>query len=257
MDYNDFLEHQELIFEIRNSEEYKNINPEETEEFKKFYNNENLIFYRVNVIQGLPNRISNYIKLIKVEPSKESQKKMFVDAHNFCQSILDKELSDEYLESKRLSIIDQINDYKKYIKVELDKFSREYKTNKPSYKWQGKQDEDLPELYKLMKDEYKLISKNTTYNQFKAIFTEQQLENIKPIKWHDDNASEVIYFIIKLGESENIEFNKRTDYKKLIACFVTSNGTAFSQNLKSLRQRIEMNLSKAKQDIINQLINEF
>jgi len=45
-----------------------------------------------------------------------------------------------------------------------------------------------------MIDKYKLIAPETTLEQFKATFTGQPIESINPIKWHQDNASELLYF---------------------------------------------------------------
>jgi hypothetical protein len=41
---------------------------------------------------------------------------------------------------------------------------------------------------------YKLIAPDTTLEQFTAIFTGQPVESITAIKWHQYNASEVLYF---------------------------------------------------------------
>jgi hypothetical protein len=64
---------------------------------------------------------------------------------------------------------------------------------KTSYKWQGKPDE-LPELYKLMIDKYKLIGPDTTLEQFRAVFTGQPIESINPIKWTSSNRL-LAYFL--------------------------------------------------------------
>lgn len=51
---------------------------------------------------------------------------------------------------------------------------------KTSYKWQGNPDE-LPKLYKLMIDKYKLIGPETTLEQFEAVFTGQPIDEIDEI----------------------------------------------------------------------------
>jgi len=75
---------------------------------------------------------------------------------------------------------------------------------KLSYQWNGRDIEiELIELYNKMLGEW--IDKGTTYEQFKAIFTSQRLDKITPIKWCQNNASEVLYFIKKLEDTFNIE----------------------------------------------------
>ncbi|MFD3001460.1 hypothetical protein ACFS7Z_13905 [Pontibacter toksunensis] len=49
-----------------------------------------------------------------------------------------------------------------------------------SYIWQDDHKEELPKLYKLMKDKY--LHKHTTLKQFKAAFTAKPIENLVPVK---------------------------------------------------------------------------
>jgi hypothetical protein len=129
---------------------------------------------------------------------------------------------------------------------------------KTSYVWQSNPDKELPELYKLMIDNYKLIAPETTLEQFKAVFTGQPINEIKPIRWHQDNASELLYFIDKLEQSHNIEHTpKRADYQKMTACFVKPDGKQFKANWKQIKQNISMNLSSDKQKAIDELVNNF
>lgn len=60
-----------------------------------------------------------------------------------------------------------------------------------------------------MIDNYKLIAPETTCEQFKAVFTGQAIESINPIKWHQDNASELLYFIDRLQKTNNIVHNPK------------------------------------------------
>lgn len=127
---------------------------------------------------------------------------------------------------------------------------------KISYVWQGNTNE-LPELYNLMINKYNLIAPETSEEQFKAVFTGQPIESIIPIKWHQDNASELLYFIDKLQQKNNIEHNpKRADHQKLKACFVKPDGKQFNENLKSLKQQFDF-LSSDKQKAIDELVNNF
>jgi hypothetical protein len=127
-----------------------------------------------------------------------------------------------------------------------------------SYEWQNNPDKELPELFSLMLYECKLIASETTYEQFKAIFTGKPIDEIKPIRWHQDNASELLYFIITLGQTNNIDYNpKKADYQKMKSCFVKPNGKSFEAAWKSLKTNIDINLSSDKRKAIDDLVNNF
>ena len=163
---------------------------------------------------------------------------------------------------------DGLNDWdrwlQKYFSNEID-HQQKRPTRKPpkqqkktSYVWQGNPDKELPELYRLMLNKYKLIAPETTLEQFKAVFTGQAIESINPIKWHQDNASELLYFIDRLQQTNNIVHNpKKTDYQKMTACFVKPDGKQFKANWKQIKQNISFNLSSDKQNAIDELVNNF
>lgn len=163
---------------------------------------------------------------------------------------------------------DALNDWenwlKKYLSNEIEhqqkrpirKLPKQQK--KTSYLWVNNPDEEIKELYNLMIGKYKLIAPETTYEQFKAIFTGQPIESINPIKWHQENASELLYFIDKLAQSNNIEHNpKKANYQRMTACFVKPDGNPFQAAWKSLKTDIELKLSPDKQRAIDELINNF
>jgi hypothetical protein len=163
---------------------------------------------------------------------------------------------------------DSLNDWdrwlQKYLSNEIDHQQKRparkppKQQKKTSYVWQNNPDKELPELYSLMIKKYKLIAPETTPEQFKAVFTGQGTESINPIKWHQDNASELLYFIVRLEQSNNIEHNpKRTDYQKLKACFVKPDGSPFKAVWKSLKKNIDINLSPDKQKAIDELVSNF
>jgi hypothetical protein len=109
-----------------------------------------------------------------------------------------------------------------------------------------------------MLNKYKLIAPETSLEQFKAVFTGQAIESINPIKWHQDNASELLYFIDRLQQTNNIVHNpKRADYQKLKACFVKPDGKPFNAVWKSLKTNLEINLSPDKQKAIDELVSNF
>jgi hypothetical protein len=129
---------------------------------------------------------------------------------------------------------------------------------KTSYVWQIDPDKELPELYRLMVNKYKLIASETTIEQFTDIFTGQPIENVNPIKWHEDNASELLYFIIRLEQLHTIVHNlKRADYQKMTACFVKPDGKPFNVVWKSLKTNIKNGLSPDKQKDIDELVKNF
>ena len=159
---------------------------------------------------------------------------------------------------------DGLNDWdrwlQKYFSNEID-HQQKRPTRKPpkqqkktSYVWQNNPDKELPELYRLMLNKYKLIAPETTLEQFKAVFTGQPIESINPIKWHQDNASELLYF--------NKAIQAKVDnvwhiYQRLAACFVKPDGKPFNAVWKSLKTNLEINLSPDKQKAIDELVRNF
>jgi hypothetical protein len=89
---------------------------------------------------------------------------------------------------------------KKYYSSEIDHHQKRparklpKQQKKTSYVWQIDPDKELPELYRLMVNKYKLIASETTIEQFKAIFTGQPIESIVPIKWIGTNRL-LAYFL--------------------------------------------------------------
>lgn len=163
---------------------------------------------------------------------------------------------DEYNKASVERIRPELLEMEAYFTYLLTKGTKQQ--TKTSYVWQNNPDKELPELYSLMIDNYKLIAPETTYEQFKAVYTGQAIESINPIKWHQDNASELLYFIDRLQQTNNIVHNpKRTDYQKLKACFVKPDGSQFNEALKSLKTKIDINLSPDKQTAIDELVSNF
>ena len=159
---------------------------------------------------------------------------------------------------------DGLNDWdrwlQKYLSNEIDHQQKRparkppKQQKKTSYVWQSNPDKELPELYSLMLNKYKLIAPETTLEQFKAVFTGQPIESINPIKWHQDNASELLYF--------NKAIQAKVDnvwhiYQRLAACFVKPDGKPFNAVWKSLKTEIEINLSSDKKKAIDELVKNF
>jgi len=149
---------------------------------------------------------------------------------------------------------------KKYYSSEIDHHQKRPTTKpkqqqkKTSYVWQNNPDKELPELCRLMIDKYKLIAPETTYEQFKAIFTGQPIESIEPIKWHQENASELLYFNGAINNKVN---NVWHIYQRMTKCFVKPDGNQFNAVWKSLKTNLEINLSSDKQKAIDELIKNF
>lgn len=124
-----------------------------------------------------------------------------------------------------------------------DEFIKEQKRKpKPkgkqvSYVWQGNPDIELPELYSLMKDTYKLIDPQTDFEQFKGVFEGQDIETIIPIEWKVQKNL-CAYFIESLYRhnklSLDVDFNKWSIGKK---CF---------KNMDNLRQMADQYFSWTK-----------
>lgn len=143
---------------------------------------------------------------------------------------------------------------------EIELFKKQSKKNgkMTSYIWQGNNpDKELSELYNLMINKYNLIAPETTFEQFKAIFTGQPIdENFESIRWHQDNASEVCYFLLRLIETNNITAS-RNKFIILNHCFIKNSGSKFDVNWKQINHSLSINLSKEKQKRIDDLIADF
>jgi hypothetical protein len=153
-----------------------------------------------------------------------------------------------YEPPKSLSILDIIREYPE------NKKRTKSPPKKTSYVWQNEPDKELPELYSLMIDKYKLIAPETTLEQFTAVFTGQPIESIIPITWHQDNASELLYFIYKLEQSSNV--SGKPDYLKMTACFVKPDGKQFTANFKQLKTQLKYR-SEENCKAIDELVSTF
>lgn len=175
-------------------------------------------------------------------------------AHNLYEEIDNIEFKKSY---GLMSYADKCKEELDRIKLEQEFLPIKKKENEAkivSYKWLGV-DTELPELFLKMKDV--LISNDTTPKDFRMIFSEVEIAKIKPIKWHDSNASELLYFILQLSEKGLIKQGKQTNYKALTGCFVKNDGNPFQEKFKSLKQNLDINLSQKKKDIIDDIIAPF
>jgi hypothetical protein len=92
--------------------------------------------------------------------------------------------------------------------------------NKISYIWENNPDKELPELFELMINKHKLIAPETTYQQFKAVFTGQQIDEMIKIKRTKKFSNALLtYFADMLFQKSN-----PTDYLSIAArCFDNAN----------------------------------
>ncbi|MGP8216224.1 MAG: hypothetical protein ACLQQ4_11705 [Bacteroidia bacterium] len=130
------------------------------------------------------------------------------------------------------------------------------KTLFTSYVYNGRT-EELNELYNRMKGVY--IAEDTDYGNFKKIFSGVQIDNtLTPIRWHDNNASELLYFIKCLCKSGIINNSKSMNYRVLKACFVTNDSRVFNAHFKELKTGLDKGgLSTAKIKAIDKFVTAF
>lgn len=145
----------------------------------------------------------------------------------------------------------------KYISIgRLFEHNTETKKNLTSYCWLGKDDE-LDQLFEKMKHFFHI---GTMKKEFVDAFTEKHVTEIKGVYWHNDNASEALFFVKSLSDLGLIMSplgNRRFSYKLFRECIKKSNGDHFHQNLKSLKTNVEINLSQQTQNEILDIIKEF
>jgi hypothetical protein len=220
------------------------IEKEKSEIENKLIDELNFVLYQSGN-DGLKTHINYHLKELNVLTTKELEYlQRWHDpnqSHNYGNLFLAKFMSDIY----------------KYIlKENTEQVSVSRNKLKYTYHWLGKPDE-LKEFYQEIRGIF--IANDTSEDDCKAIFEAKILDNLKkPVRWHDENASELIYFITKLGNSGLIEPSKRADYIRMTACFAKSDGTPFNKSsFPSLKQKMDVNLSKHKQKAIDKIVEKF
>jgi hypothetical protein len=99
--------------------------------------------------------------------------------------------------------------------------------DKISYVWNMHPDKELPELYSLMINKYKLIVPETTYEQFKAVFTGQPIDVIDKIERTKKFTIVLLtYFVNELFHKSN-----PNDYLSIAeSCFDGAKNLSQAQN---------------------------
>lgn len=166
----------------------ENLTLKEASESKEYLKKEELIKFEIvhdKILDKLESLndfqdVDDYIyelnkEILKINPSPiDPDKELLLYHKNRLTTIRD------FLENEKSKKVNPKNDKKL--------------TKQTSYKWQTNPDKELPELYCLMKDTFKVIDPQTNLEQFTAVFTGQDIENINPIKWLHTNRL-LAYFL--------------------------------------------------------------
>lgn len=204
-------------------------------EFQKFYIENKRIGNEVFKLDFFNSKLENLNKLeneiVKIE--RQSENLQFTSTlENILKikNILSELISNEKQPLRK--IIKTILTYKKIVK-----------------------EDKINSLFSLLKS-YNLIDKKTSFKDFSKIFNNINVtELVNPIIWQSSNASELLYFIIKI-QDVIIEKKKRQDYLQLKSCFFKQDGIPFSENFKNIFTELETKLSKDKQSIIDKIVQE-
>lgn len=109
---------------------------------------------------------------------------------------------DEYNRLSIEKIRPELLEMEAYFTNLLTKGTKQQK--KTSYVWQNNPDKELPELHRLMIEQYKLIVPETTYEQFKAVFTGQPVDEIEKINRTKKFTNVLLtYFVSELFQKIN------------------------------------------------------
>lgn len=179
---------QKIVHEIIN---YQSYIKERTEyELEKY---QALVTEKIKALNNEALEVYYHNKSLRNELTKED-----------CQSPYLKEL----IKAERL-ILDEIDKRQLEAIKELRSSRNNNQNKKPekkktSYVWQMNPDKELPELYSLMIYNYKLIASETTYDQFKAVFTGQPIDEIDKISRTKKFTNVLLtYFVSKLFQESN------------------------------------------------------
>lgn len=120
-----------------------------------------------------------------------------------------------------------LDDYIKRIDNELKQIQKHSPQKKTSYVWQSNPDTELPELYSLIINKYKLIASATTYEQFEAVFTGQPIGIIDKIERTKKFTNVLLtYFVSELFQKSN-----PNDYLSIAeSCFDGAKNLSQTQN---------------------------
>jgi hypothetical protein len=146
-----------------------------------------------------------------------------------------------------------------HLALKLKKMSPSKEVRRPdeskriSFSYAGNE-EELKEFYQNMIGQW--IDEETTWEQFKAVFTAQPLNEISPIKWHENTASELLYFTISMRGQGIVEKpNAKHNHQQMEACFVAPDGEPFQAAWPQIAAQLDTGgLSKQKQQAIDDFL---
>lgn len=176
-----------------------------------------------------------------------------------------------YTREQRGNIIEFVNELKQVSRTNLDKYQRDkfisviaelekneapaVKTKRTTQITSYKSEKySLSKLFNAVKG--KLIDKDTPKEDFNNVFSSKPVSEINSVKWHDSNASELLYFILQLMEKEFIAKEKRVNYNRLKGCFVKNDGKPFTENFKELKQSLDISFSTEKSISIDKILTK-
>lgn len=102
-----------------------------------------------------------------------------------------------------------------------------------SYQWKSKKN-SLETLFERLKNKLKDVH----FTQFEDVFSAKSTTEIKPLKIHL-SATELIYLINKMMVKKLIETEKNLSIKRLQACFVKADGSAYKEALSTLKSNLK------------------
>lgn len=114
-----------------------------------------------------------------------------------------------------------------------------------TYRWKCKKTKSLETLFERMK----LRLSEASFEDFKAVFTAQEINDVKPLKTNF-SATELIYFLDKMMTKKLIETEKNLNIKRLKACFVRVDGSIYKENLSPLRSQLKKDDHVANYDVL-------
>jgi len=182
-------------------------------------------YMTATIIERLPNHFAKWNTDIKncLEATRVKKINTYLELIDL---VLNKIVFSSDIENNAVNKIKpELLEMESYLKGLLTKPKKQQK--KTSYLWLNNPEKELLELYKLLNKDYNLIASETTFNQFKGVFTGQPIESINPIKWIASKSLNA-YFIEQLINKNKLSKVINTDIWEISKyCFY--NGTNFSQ----------------------------
>ena len=127
--------------------------------------------------------------------------------------------------------------------------------SKITYKWL--KNDDKLHKFKSLLIKNKLIDHRISFQDFKAIFTGQPINQIENcIKWSNDNVTQLLYLIKYLMDNEILKKPKQNyDYIQMNNCFERLNGEKFTGNFRTLMSKIEFDVSEDYKAILKNIVS--